>query len=361
MSADAVESLKQKHAEELPGLQAQAVWAQELETKLAKVQGAESSLQLEFDHQLAEEKRILSAKYDSEVNELRMTLGSKIESHSAQINELETLQKLDSERHDKEISVWRACDRRVQSGLLGLEEALCGILPFLLLNSCSFKPPPHSLIAHTGAFPDSNKAAIVALEEYRTEQKIVPSSDPKAKLSSGELVALAKGRLHPVAKLGGDLRQAIVSIFNTLWLGQVVPDEIQALLKWIPLASNQIDVWKEFAARAGAKQALEFVLSWYLGINLDQLENLREGRLAGLDKVKLRQAETDVLFDAGDSDESLDGMNFEEPSPTEELQKSPEDLADNSIPPSPSGDDFVLASRTGDAAPLEPAGSPSAP
>jgi hypothetical protein len=86
---------------------------------------------------------------------------------------------------------------------------------------------------------------------------------------------------------------------------------------------------------------LEFVLSWYPGVNLDQLENLREGRSAGLDKAKLRQrafaiaecADTDVLFDTGDSDESLDSADFEEPSSAEEPQKAPEDLADNSIPP----------------------------
>jgi hypothetical protein len=50
-----------------------------------------------------------------------------------------------------------------------------------------------------------------------------------------------------------------------------------------------------------------------------------------------------VLFDAGDSDESLDGMDFEEPSSMEEPQKAPEDPAGNSNPPSPSGDDFILA------------------
>jgi hypothetical protein len=201
------------------------------------------------------------------------------------------------------------------------------------------------------------------------EQKIVPSSDPKAQLSSGELIALVKSRLHPVAKLGGDLHRAIVSVFETLWPGRAVPDKIQALLKWIPLASNRVDVWKESTARAGAEHALEFMLSWYPGVNLDQLENLREGGLTGLDKVKLRQracaiaecAETDALFDAGDSDESLDDMDFEEPSSAEEPRKAPKDLADSSIPPSPSGDDFVLASRTSEAAPLEPAGSPSAP
>jgi hypothetical protein len=83
MSADAIELLKQKHAEELQGLQAQAVWAEELETKLAKVRGMESSLRLEFDRQLAEEKRILSVKYDSEVDELCTTLENKIKSRDA--------------------------------------------------------------------------------------------------------------------------------------------------------------------------------------------------------------------------------------------------------------------------------------
>jgi hypothetical protein len=183
------------------------------------------------------------------------------------------------------------------------------------------------------------------------------------------LVALAKGWLHPVAKLGRDLHEANVSVFKTLWPGRAVPSEIQALLQWIPLAPNRLDVWKESVAQASAEQALEFMLSWYPGVNLDQLENLREGGLAGLDKVKLHQcacaiaecAKTDVLFDIGDSDESLDGMDFEEPGSVEEPQKAPEDLADNSIPLSPSGDDFVLVSRTGDAAPLEPACSPSTP
>jgi hypothetical protein len=103
------------------------------------------------------------------------------------------------------------------------------------------------------------------------------------------------------------------------------------------------------------------VLSWYPGISLDQLEQLREGGSTGLDKAKLRQraraiaecTNTDTLFDAGDSNESLDGADFEEPSSTEAPQKAPEDPADSSIPPSPSGDDFVLAARTGDAALLE--------
>jgi hypothetical protein len=68
-----------------------------------------------------------------------------------------------------------------------------------------------------------------------------------------------------------------------------------------------------------------------------------------------------VLLDTGESDKSVDDMDFEEPSSVEAPQKASEDPTESSIPPSPSGDDFVLAARTGDAALLEPAGSPTAP
>jgi hypothetical protein len=129
MSADVVELLKQKHAEELQSLQAQAARAQELEKELAKAREAESSPQLEFDHRLAKEQGVLSEKYASEVDELRALLESRVESRDAQINELETPRKLDSERHDKEIGVWHARDRKLQSGLLGLEHALHGTFP----------------------------------------------------------------------------------------------------------------------------------------------------------------------------------------------------------------------------------------
>jgi hypothetical protein len=62
-------------------------------------------LRLEFDRQLSEEKRILSAEFNSKVKELCATLGSEVERQGAQIDELETLQRLDSECHDTEIGI----------------------------------------------------------------------------------------------------------------------------------------------------------------------------------------------------------------------------------------------------------------
>jgi hypothetical protein len=279
--------LKQKHAEELKGLQTQAARALELETELAKVQEAESKLRLGFDQRLTKEKEILVAKYDAEVDELRTSQGVEIKNRDAKIRELVTLWGLDDEKHEAEFSVWHARDRKLHAGLQGLEHALRGAFPSLLLRFRSFMPLPLLFAVLAEAFPDSDKAAAAAVEEYRVEHHIICSKDSKAKLSSEELMALTKERLQPVAKLGSELHDVVASMFQALWPGQAVPNNVETLLRWVPLVSNRVDVWKESAARAGAEQALSFVLSWYQGVNLDQLKHLREGGLVGLDEAKL--------------------------------------------------------------------------
>jgi hypothetical protein len=209
------------------------------------------------------------------------------------------------------------------------------------------------------------------VEECLAEYHIVRHENPKAELSEEELMASIKGWLQPAAKLGSKLRQAVASVFQALWPGRATPDDAEQLLQWMSLLSNRVDIWKESVARAGAEQALSFVLSWYQGVSLDQLEHLREGGLSGVDRVKLRQracaiaecANTDELFDAGESDgdESLDDTDFEEPGFAVASEKITKDPADRSIPPSPSGEDFVLAARTTGDAPFKPADMPTSP
>jgi hypothetical protein len=166
---------------------------------------------------------------------------------------------------------------------------------------------PFLLATLAGVFPDSTAAAAAAIKECWAEYNIVRPKDPKAELSLMELIASIKGRLQPVAALGSRLCGAVYSVFRTLWPGQAEPDNVDRLLLWMTLVSNRVDMWKESAARAGAEQALSFVLSWYQVINLDQLEHLREDGLSDVDLVKLCQrayaiaecTNTDKLSDAG--------------------------------------------------------------
>jgi hypothetical protein len=143
----------------------------------------ESKLRLEFDQWLAKEKEVLAAKYDAEVNELRTSLGIDIGNRDAKISELETLRRLDDEKHEAELGVWRARDRKLHSGLQWLEHALQGALPSPLLCFRSFTPLPLSLVALAEAFPDSDEAVAATVEKYRAEHDIVCCKDSKAELS----------------------------------------------------------------------------------------------------------------------------------------------------------------------------------
>jgi hypothetical protein len=112
----------------------------------------------------------------------------------------------------------------------------------LLLHFHSFTLLPLSFAALAEAYLDSDKAAAATVMEYRVEHDIICHKDSKAELSSGELMASTKGWLQPVAKLGSELHDAVVSVFQALWPGWAVPDDFEMLLQWIPLISNRVDV-----------------------------------------------------------------------------------------------------------------------
>jgi hypothetical protein len=93
--------------------------------------------------------------------------------------------------------------------------------------------------------------------------------------------------------------------------------------------------------------------------------------LSDVDLVKLRRcayaiaecANTNKLNNAGESDDdgAMDDMDFETPSFVEASEKTTEDFIGSSVPPSPDGEDFVLAARTTDSVPLKPADAPTDP
>jgi hypothetical protein len=176
------------------------------------------------------------------VDELRTLQGVEIGKRDAKIQELANLWKFDCDRHATELGVWRAQDRKFHAGLQGLEHALHGAFPLSLLHFRSFAPFPLLRVALVEAFPDSAKDVAAAVEECQVEYHIVRHENPKAELSSEELMASIKGRLQPVAKLGSKLRQAVASVFQALWPRRAEPDDAEQLLRWLSLVSNRVDV-----------------------------------------------------------------------------------------------------------------------
>ena len=56
-----------------------------------------------------------------------------------------------------------------------------------------------------------------------------------------------------------------------LWPDMPVPRTPSRTADWLEVAADCLEAWKGASARAGARQALEFVKAWYPGLNLAQL------------------------------------------------------------------------------------------
>jgi hypothetical protein len=166
-----------------------------LEAELAKAKEAESTLRLEFEQQLAKEKEILAAKYATKVDELCPSQDIELEKRDAKVQRLSDLRESDHGRHAAELGVWCARDRKLHAGLQGPEHALHDAFLLPLLHFCSFSPSPLLLVALVEAFADSAKDASATVEECRPEYHIVRHENPKAKVSSEELMASIKGWL----------------------------------------------------------------------------------------------------------------------------------------------------------------------
>lgn len=88
------------------------------------------------------------------------------------------------------------------------------------------------------------------------------------------LVAIAE-RVDHMAILGSELPLAAIAAFRALWPGEDVPESVAELCKWVKATEARLCEWRDSAGRIGIFKALQVVLSWYEGINLEGLESIR--------------------------------------------------------------------------------------
>ena len=84
-------------------------------------------------------------------------------------------------------------------------------------------------------------------------------------------------RISPLKSIGTELLDAGIRVYRALWPNSVTPVSISELSKCLLAAETRLREWRSSSARAGADQALTFVLSWYESINLDAVRSLRQG------------------------------------------------------------------------------------
>ena len=82
-------------------------------------------------------------------------------------------------------------------------------------------------------------------------------------------------RITPLKCIGIDLLEAGIRVYHALWPSSAIPTIITELAKCLQGAEARLREWRSSSARAGADQAMSFVLSWYEAIDLDILKSLR--------------------------------------------------------------------------------------
>ena len=90
-----------------------------------------------------------------------------------------------------------------------------------------------------------------------------------------DYITAVSARLSPIKGLGADLLSAAIRVYMTLWPGSETPVSTVELSRCLLATEKRLEEWQESAARAGADEALTFVLSWYEEINLDDLKAMR--------------------------------------------------------------------------------------
>ena len=75
--------------------------------------------------------------------------------------------------------------------------------------------------------------------------------------------------------IGVDLLDAAVRSYKVLWPEYEAPGSVSELARCLLSSEDRLNEWRESAARAGADEAMSFVLSSYEGINLDVLQTMR--------------------------------------------------------------------------------------
>ena len=86
-----------------------------------------------------------------------------------------------------------------------------------------------------------------------------------------------RARLSPLKRFGDDLLKSATHVHKALWPEDDSPPTVSALAKQLSGGNDRLRAWRESAARAGAEEALMWVLSWYEELDLGMLIGTREG------------------------------------------------------------------------------------
>ena len=187
-------------------------------------------------------------------------------------------------------------------------------------------------------FPQSNAAAESSVEISR-RRRVSRGDTISAEWDQDDHLLSLRSRLGPLRVLGKELFSAAIRAHSVLWPGSEASKSIQDLAVALQGSEQRLREWRHSSARAGADEALAWVLSWYEKINLDALAEMR-GTSKWLNDPALisrRQERAFAIAKYADTRAYIAGDDESEPKDEEdgeaeaEVEDSDTDYADSGV------------------------------
>ena len=108
-----------------------------------------------------------------------------------------------------------------------------------------------------------------------------------------------RARIDPLNTISTDILNADIKVYQLLWPDSPRPFSIAELARCLLSVEEKLREWRSSSARAGADQALTFVLSWYETININTVRSLRDKSMWTSDPMKIQDRQAAADFMAG--------------------------------------------------------------
>ena len=129
-----------------------------------------------------------------------------------------------------------------------------------------------------GVFPETQEAADATVYAHRADQRPLGANvNVYAAWTLSEIVLAGEARLGAVEGHMRRLFDDSLAMARSLWPSAVAPNSVTRLARWLEAGVDRLGMWRASAARVDAETALQFVASWYPGVDLDRLAAQRAG------------------------------------------------------------------------------------
>ena len=133
-------------------------------------------------------------------------------------------------------------------------------------------------------------------------------------------------RLKALKVIVVDVLDAAIHTFRQLWPGVETPKTVAELVESLKDSEDRLNDWRESAGRAGADEAMKFVLSWHETMKLEALSSIRSNGLYVKDPEYIKKRKEIAYSIAEYADVHI---YHEDPNaPTEEDEEDEEDAAE---------------------------------